>query len=89
MRTKRSGVFPAATTHCDEALNADSDATRSVLDTLVRGSGAEIVARGACGEINSLGPEEKRAILATAAGVISIVESATATPLGVARLKAA
>ncbi|HZO23941.1 MAG TPA: dihydrodipicolinate synthase family protein [Steroidobacteraceae bacterium] len=61
-----SGVFPAATTQFDPALDLDLPATRAVQEALIRAGVHGLVILGTVGENNSLSAEEKRAVLQTA-----------------------
>ena len=64
-----SGVFPAATTQFDAALEVDLGATQRVQAALVRDGVHGLVLMGTVGEGNSLSAEEKRAVLAGAVEV--------------------
>ena len=64
------GVYPAATTQFAEDLSVDLAATIHVQRALVDDGVDGLILLGTCGENNSLEPEEKRAILAAAAGEI-------------------
>ena len=64
-----SGVFPAATTQFDAALEVDLNATRKVQAALLRDGVHGLVLMGTVGEGNSLNAEEKRAVLAGAVEV--------------------
>jgi 1-pyrroline-4-hydroxy-2-carboxylate deaminase len=72
-----SGVFPAATTQFDAALNVDLPATHAVQAALIRDGVHGLVVLGTVGENNSLSPEEKRAVLKaaveTAGGKVPII----------------
>lgn len=68
---KWTGVFPAATTQFHEDLAVDHDATRGVLDALVRDGVHGLVVMGTCGENNSLEPDEKIALLREAVDVVA------------------
>jgi 1-pyrroline-4-hydroxy-2-carboxylate deaminase len=61
-----AGVFPAATTQLDAALEVDLAATQAVQAALVRDGVHGLVVLGTVGENNSLRPEEKRAVLRAA-----------------------
>jgi 4-hydroxy-tetrahydrodipicolinate synthase len=61
-----SGVFPAATTQFDEALNVDLPATCAVQAALIRAGVHGLVILGTCGENNSLSADEKRTVLRAA-----------------------
>lgn len=88
-----SGVFPAATTQFDEALNVDLPATRAVQAALLRAGVHGLVILGTVGENNSLSAEEKRAVLQaaveTAAGRVPVLagvsELTTANAVAYAR----
>jgi 1-pyrroline-4-hydroxy-2-carboxylate deaminase len=72
-----AGVFPAATTQFDEALNVDLPATQAVQAALIRDGVHGMVVLGTVGENNSLSADEKRAVLRTAvetsAGKVPII----------------
>src|SRR5713226_5269256 len=72
-----SGVFPAATTQFDAALELDLPATQAVQAALIRDGVHGVVVLGTVGENNSHSPEEKRAVLKaaveTAGGKVPIV----------------
>jgi len=84
-----SGVFPAATTQFDAALEVDLGATQRVQAALVRDGVHGLVLMGTVGEGNSLSAEEKRAVLAgaveVAAGKVPVIagvsEFTTATAI--------
>lgn len=59
-----AGVFPAATTQFDQALEVDLAATQKVVNSLVEDGVHGIVALGTVGENNSLSATEKRSVLA-------------------------
>jgi 4-hydroxy-tetrahydrodipicolinate synthase len=88
-----SGVFPAATTQFDAALDLDLPATRAVQAALIRDGVHGLVVLGTVGENNSLSPEEKRAVLKaaveTAGGKVPIItgvsEFTTANAVAYAR----
>ena len=88
-----SGVFPAATTQFDPALNVDLPATQAVQAALIRDGVHGLVVLGTVGENNSLSPEEKRAVLKaaveTAGGKVPIItgvsEFTTANAVAYAR----
>jgi 1-pyrroline-4-hydroxy-2-carboxylate deaminase len=61
-----SGVFPAATTQFDQALDVDLPATQNVQAALVRDGVHGMIVLGTVGENNSLSAEEKRAVLRAA-----------------------
>ena len=64
-----SGVFPAATTQFDAALEVDLPATQRVQSALLRDGVHGLVLMGTVGEGNSLTAEEKRSVLAAAVEV--------------------
>jgi 4-hydroxy-tetrahydrodipicolinate synthase len=64
-----SGVFPAATTQFDSALEVDLPATRQVHKALLRDGVHGLVLMGTVGEGNSLSADEKRAVLRAAVEV--------------------
>jgi 4-hydroxy-tetrahydrodipicolinate synthase len=72
-----AGVFPAATTQFDQALNVDLAATQAVQAALIRDGVHGIVVLGTVGENNSLSADEKRAVLKaaieTSAGKVPII----------------
>jgi 4-hydroxy-tetrahydrodipicolinate synthase len=88
-----SGVFPAATTQFDAALDLDLTATRAVQAALIRDGVHGLVVLGTVGENNSLSPDEKRAVLKaaveTAGGKVPIItgvsEFTTANAVAYAR----
>jgi 1-pyrroline-4-hydroxy-2-carboxylate deaminase len=61
-----SGVFPAATTQFDAALDLDLAATRRVQTALIRDGVHGLVLMGTVGEGNSLSAVEKRKVLEAA-----------------------
>jgi dihydrodipicolinate synthase/N-acetylneuraminate lyase len=61
-----SGVFPAATTQFDAALDLDLAATRRVQTALIRDGVHGLVLMGTVGEGNSLSAAEKRKVLEAA-----------------------
>jgi 4-hydroxy-tetrahydrodipicolinate synthase len=61
-----SGVFPAATTQFDPALEVDLRATQRVQKALLRDGVHGLVLMGTVGEGNSLTAEEKRSLLGAA-----------------------
>src|SRR5271170_4715009 len=61
-----SGVFPAATTQFDAAMEVDLPATQRVQGALVRDGVHGLVLMGTVGEGNSLTADEKRSVLAVA-----------------------
>jgi 4-hydroxy-tetrahydrodipicolinate synthase len=88
-----SGVFPAATTQFDTALDVDLPATQAVQAALIREGVHGLVVLGTVGENNSLTPDEKRAVLKaaveTAGGKVPIItgvsEFTTANAVAYAR----
>jgi 4-hydroxy-tetrahydrodipicolinate synthase len=88
-----SGVFPAATTQFDAALDLDLPATQAVQAALIQDGVHGLVVLGTVGENNSLSPDEKRAVLKaaveTAAGKVPIItgvsEFTTANAVAYAR----
>ena len=64
-----SGVFPAATTQFDTALEVDIPATQRVQKALLQDGVHGLVLMGTVGEGNSLSAEEKRRVLAAAVEV--------------------
>src|SRR3981081_4170878 len=72
-----SGVFPAATTQFDAALDLDLPATQAVQAALIQDGVHGLVVLGTVGENNSLSPDEKRAVLQaaveTAGGKVPII----------------
>ncbi|WP_321394860.1 dihydrodipicolinate synthase family protein [Emcibacter sp.] len=64
------GVFPAVTTQFDERGNVDLEATRRVIDGLVRDGVHGLVLMGTVGENNSLRTEEKVSLLEAARKVV-------------------
>lgn len=65
-RSAWKGVYPAATTQFAGDLSVDIEATRGVLDALIRDGVHGLISLGTCGENNSLEPDEKRAVLKAA-----------------------
>lgn len=65
------GVFPAATTQFAEDYSVDIEATRRVVDNLVKDGVHGIIAMGTVGENNSLRAEEKRAVLTAIVDVVA------------------
>jgi 4-hydroxy-tetrahydrodipicolinate synthase len=61
-----AGVFPAATTQFAEDLSVDLAASARVQRALIADGVHGLIALGTVGENNSLEPDEKRAVLATA-----------------------
>ncbi len=88
-----SGVFPAATTQFDAALEVDLPATQRVQGALLRDGVHGLVLMGTVGEGNSLTADEKRSVLAAAvevsAGKVPVIagvsEFTTATAARFAR----
>jgi 1-pyrroline-4-hydroxy-2-carboxylate deaminase len=88
-----SGVFPAATTQFDPALDLDIPATQAVQAALIRDGVHGLVVLGTVGENNSLSPDEKREVLKaaveTAGGKVPIItgvsEFTTANAVAYAR----
>jgi 4-hydroxy-tetrahydrodipicolinate synthase len=64
-----SGVFPAATTQFDSALEVDLPATQRVQKALLQDGVHGLVLMGTVGEGNSLRAEEKRSVLGAAVEV--------------------
>ncbi|MGC1524140.1 MAG: dihydrodipicolinate synthase family protein, partial [Steroidobacteraceae bacterium] len=64
-----SGVFPAATTQFDTALEVDLPATQRVQKALLQDGVHGLVLMGTVGEGNSLSADEKRSVLAAAVEV--------------------
>jgi dihydrodipicolinate synthase/N-acetylneuraminate lyase len=64
-----SGVFPAATTQFDPALQVDLPTTQRVQAALLQDGVHGLVLMGTVGEGNSLSPEEKRRVLEAAVEV--------------------
>src|SRR6202050_2109541 len=64
-----SGVFPAATTQFDSALEVDLPATQKVQKALLHDGVHGLVLMGTVGEGNSLTAEEKRSVLGAAVEV--------------------
>src|SRR6202050_5174316 len=64
-----SGVFPAATTQFDSALEVDLPATQRVQKALLQDGVHGLVLMGTVGEGNSLSAEEKRRVLRAAVEV--------------------
>ena len=88
-----SGVFPAATTQFDAAMQVDLPATQRVQKALLDDGVHGLVLMGTVGEGNSLSAEEKRSVLRAAvevsAGkapvVVGVSEFTTATAANFAR----
>ncbi|HEY0660724.1 MAG TPA: dihydrodipicolinate synthase family protein [Lysobacter sp.] len=89
------GVIPAATTQFAADLSLDLEATRRVQDGLIRDGVHGLIVIGTVGENNSLEPDEKLAVLAsaveTAAGRVPVIAgvSELTTPRAVAFARAA
>jgi 4-hydroxy-tetrahydrodipicolinate synthase len=64
-----SGVFPAATTQFDPAMEVDLPATQKVQKALLQDGVHGLVLMGTVGEGNSLSADEKRAVLGAAVDV--------------------
>src|ERR1700682_4139198 len=64
-----SGVYPAATTQFDPALEVDLSATQRVQKALLQDGVHGLVLMGTVGEGNSLTAEEKRSVLGAAVEV--------------------
>src|SRR5271169_4850457 len=88
-----SGVFPAATTQFDRALEVDLHATQRVQKALLDDGVHGLVLMGTVGEGNSLSAEEKRSVLRAAVEVsagkapiiVGVSEFTTATAAQFAR----
>lgn len=88
-----AGVFPAATTQFDAALQVDLAATQAVQVALVRDGVHGLVVLGTVGENNSLNADEKRAVLRAAVDAVGgkvpiitgVSEFTTATAVAYAR----
>tara|TARA_R110000868_G_scaffold6550_2_gene36956 strand:- start:22705 stop:23598 length:894 start_codon:yes stop_codon:yes gene_type:complete len=65
------GVFPAATTQFAEDLSIDIEATRRVVDNLVKDGVHGLIAMGTVGENNSLLAAEKRQVLEAIVDVVA------------------
>jgi 4-hydroxy-tetrahydrodipicolinate synthase len=81
-----SGVFPAATTQFDAALEVDLTATRTVQKTLLEEGVHGLVLMGTVGEGNSLSAEEKRSVLH---GAVAVAEGRVPVIAGVSELTTA
>jgi dihydrodipicolinate synthase/N-acetylneuraminate lyase len=81
-----SGVFPAATTQFDAALEVDLTATRGVQKTLLEEGVHGLVLMGTVGEGNSLSAEEKRSVLH---GAVAVAEGRVPIIAGVSELTTA
>src|SRR5450631_4098555 len=64
-----SGVYPAATTQFNTALEVDFPATQKVQKALLQDGVHGLVLMGTVGEGNSLSADEKRSVLAAAVEV--------------------
>ena len=62
------GVFPAVTTQFDKQFRVDIDATKRVIDALIRDGVDGLIICGTVGEGTSLTAQEKRAVLEAAVG---------------------
>jgi 4-hydroxy-tetrahydrodipicolinate synthase len=81
-----SGVFPAATTQFDAALEVDLTATRGVQKTLLEEGVHGLVLMGTVGEGNSLSAEEKRSVLH---GAVAVAEGRVPIIAGVSEFTTA
>ncbi len=81
-----SGVFPAATTQFDPALEVDLAATRRVQAALIRDGVQGLVLMGTVGEGNSLSAAEKRKVLE---GAVEASEGQVPVIAGVSELTTA
>lgn len=81
-----SGVFPAATTQFDAALDVDLGATRRVQAALIRDGVDGLVLMGTVGEGNSLSAAEKRKLLE---GAVETSEGRVPVIAGVSELTTA
>jgi 1-pyrroline-4-hydroxy-2-carboxylate deaminase len=81
-----SGVFPAATTQFDPALEVDLAATRRVQAALIRDGVQGLVLMGTVGEGNSLSAAEKRMVLE---GAVEASEGKVPVIAGVSELTTA
>jgi len=81
-----SGVFPAATTQFDAALEVDLAATRGVQKTLLEEGVHGLVLMGTVGEGNSLSAEEKRSVLQ---GAVEVAEGTVPIIAGVSEVTTA
>jgi 4-hydroxy-tetrahydrodipicolinate synthase len=81
-----SGVFPAATTQFDAALEVDLAATRGVQKTLLEEGVHGLVLMGTVGEGNSLSAEEKRSVLQ---GAVEVAEGTVPIIAGVSEFTTA
>jgi dihydrodipicolinate synthase/N-acetylneuraminate lyase len=81
-----SGVFPAATTQFDSALELDLEATQRVQKALIQDGVHGLVLMGTVGEGNSLGAAEKRSVLT---GAVEVSEGKVPIIAGVSELTTA
>jgi 1-pyrroline-4-hydroxy-2-carboxylate deaminase len=81
-----SGVYPAATTQFDAALELDLRATQSVQAALLRDGVHGLVLMGTVGEGNSLSAAEKRAVLR---GAVEVTEGRVPIIAGVSEFTTA
>jgi 1-pyrroline-4-hydroxy-2-carboxylate deaminase len=81
-----SGVFPAATTQFDSALEVDLEATQRVQKALLRDGVHGLVLMGTVGEGNSLSAAEKRSVLR---GAVEVAEGRVPVIAGVSELTTA
>jgi 4-hydroxy-tetrahydrodipicolinate synthase len=86
MKCTWSGVFPAATTQFDAALDLDLTATRRVQAALIRDGVDGLVLMGTVGEGNSLSAAEKRKVLE---GAVEASEGKVPVIAGVSELTTA
>src|SRR5207248_11608669 len=68
-RISWEGVFPAVTTHFNDDLSLNIDATAKVMDGLIRDGVSGLIVCGSVGENTSLERKEKIAIMETAKSV--------------------
>jgi 1-pyrroline-4-hydroxy-2-carboxylate deaminase len=81
-----SGVFPAATTQFDSALEVDLSATQRVQKALLQDGVHGLVLMGTVGEGNSLSAAEKRSVLK---GAVEVAEGRVPVIAGVSELTTA
>jgi dihydrodipicolinate synthase/N-acetylneuraminate lyase len=81
-----SGVFPAATTQFDAALQVDLPATQKVQAALLQDGVHGLVLMGTVGEGNSLSAEEKRSVLR---GAVEVAEGKAPVIVGVSEFTTA
>jgi 4-hydroxy-tetrahydrodipicolinate synthase len=81
-----SGVYPAATTQFDAALELDLEATQAVQAALLRDRVHGLVLMGTVGEGNSLSAAEKRAVLR---GAVEVTEGRVPIIAGVSEFTTA